>query len=265
LGVPGRVGCASIVHGATDDHILTREGAPGVRYKAAASEVRREGGRGMDDDGHGGWLADTLITALRDMDSTTAYLSILGMLGLCGLGLPMPEDIILISAGFLSSLGKFSLPAAIGAGMVGVLSGDAMLFFLGRRYGRAVFRWPLIRRMFPLETQAKAEARIVENGAFICFMARFLPGLRSPIYLMAGAMGITPRTYIVQDGLAASISVPFWVLFGWYFGDSIEYGLHQAGRFQWVFFGVALLVIAIYTARKWRAIRSPAEDEEGGA
>jgi membrane protein DedA with SNARE-associated domain len=199
-------------------------------------------------------LAERLIAALRDLDGTTAYVAILVLLGLCGLGLPMPEDIILITAGFLASMGKFSPVSAVLAGMVGVLSGDALLFFVGRRFGPAVFRWRLVRALISPEQQARAQARILENGSFICFIARFLPGLRSPIYLIAGTMGIEPRTYLVLDFTAAAISVPFWVGFGWYFGDKIESGLALAARFQWVTLAVAALVVGLYVGwRRWRS------------
>lgn len=211
--------------------------------------------------GHDGWLIDWLIQTLRDMSPTTAFLSIAGVLLLCGLGLPMPEDVILITAGFLSSLGKFPLWVAVLLGLVGVLSGDAVLFFLGRRYGENVFRLPIVRRMMSEEKLARAMARVRENGRAICFVARFLPGLRSPIYLMAGAMGIPPRTYMVQDGLAASISVPVWVVAGWYFGPEIESALLWARDFQGVLLVVVLSGIAAWVLWKWRASRTTKGEE----
>lgn len=199
------------------------------------------------------------IVVLEGMDGTTAYLVVLGTLGLCGLGLPVPEDIILITAGFLSALGKFSLWSAILAGMVGVLSGDAVLFFLGRRYGPAAFDLPLIRRLFTPERREAAQQRVLENARFICFIARFLPGLRSPIYLTAGAMQIPPRTYIMQDGFAAAISVPVWVYVGWYFGDRVHHALDVAAEVQmWVGLGV-ILTIVMYVWHK----RQERDVEEG--
>ena len=62
-----------------------------------------------------GWVHAT-VEALRAMSGGQALWVVLGLLGLCGLGLPMPEDIILISAGYLVSLGKFSMSTAIAAG-----------------------------------------------------------------------------------------------------------------------------------------------------
>lgn len=198
-------------------------------------------------------LVDWLLKTLRDMDGHTASIALLAVLLLCGLGLPMPEDIILITAGLLASMGKFPLWWAIFAGMIGVLSGDSMLFFLGRRYGEGVFAWRPVARMLSPEKLKVAKARVQANAHFICFIARFLPGLRSPIYLTAGALGIPPRVYVSQDLFAASISVPVWVVMGWYFGAEIEGALLLARDFQrtvLVLVAVAIVGWFLWSKRK---------------
>lgn len=199
-----------------------------------------------------GWLIDALISGLRGMEPRTALLSIAGILLLCGLGLPVPEDIVLITTGFLVSLGKFPLWVGIALGIAGVLSGDAVLFFLGRRYGERVFEAPLVRRIASEDTLRAARDRVLANASVICFAARFLPGLRSPIYLMAGAMGVPPRTYIAQDVMAASISVPVWVVAGWYFGGQIEEALLWARKFQTAtLIALAVLLVVWVAWRVW--------------
>lgn len=215
-------------------------------------------------DGHDGWLIEWFITTLREMSPHTAFLAVAGVLALCGLGLPVPEDIVLITAGFLASpgLAKFPLWVAIALGMGGVLSGDAVLFFLGRRYGEEAFRLRWIARLVSEEQVGKARERVQANARFVCFIARFLPGLRSPIYLMAGAMGIPPRTYISQDLFAASISVPVWVVLGWYFGAEIEQALLVAKDFQRALLGGALVVVVAYLAYKRRQRRQEEPSHE---
>lgn len=207
-----------------------------------------------------GNFIDTLIQTLRGMDGHTASAALLFVLLLCGLGLPVPEDIILITAGLLASMGKFPLWWAILAGMIGVLSGDSMLFFLGRRYGEGVFAWRPIARMLSPEKLADAKVRVQRNAHFICFIARFLPGLRSPIYLTAGALGIPPRVYITQDLFAATISVPLWVVLGWYFGAEIEQALLLARDFQRSM--LVMVVLAVVGWFFWSRRRARLEAEK---
>lgn len=196
------------------------------------------------------WFVDTMA----GLDGNMALAAILGVLALCGLGLPLPEDIILITAGFLAALGKFSLVTALVAGMIGVLSGDTALFFLGRRYGTAVWQRPLVHRFISPERIELAHEKVRDNARFICFIARFLPGLRSPIYLAAGSMGVSPRTFWMQDGIAALISVPLWVVGGWYFGEHIDKAIELAHALQGVILGAVLATVVGYVG--WLVLRN---------
>ena len=70
---------------------------------------------------------ELLLTNLSQLDGFAAYSAIVGLLLICGLGVPLPEDITLIAAGILASpaVGSISLPGAMIAGFFGVMIGDA--------------------------------------------------------------------------------------------------------------------------------------------
>lgn len=200
-------------------------------------------------------IAQTLIGFLSGFDGFTAYAVILGMLLVCGLGAPIPEDITLIGAGILAATGSISLPGALAAGFIGVLLGDAFLYTIGRRYGRAVFGLPGFRRVFTPERIALAERKVLANSQFICFTARFLPGLRAPIYLTAGILGVRPAIFYLLDGLAALISVPVWVVGAWWLASNVEmeelmaYAKKAQGA---ILIGVISLIAAYIVIRKMR-------------
>lgn len=188
-------------------------------------------------------LINTLVVFLTGLTGLKAYAVVLGLLLICGLGVPIPEDITLVSAGLLAGMGNISLPGALIAGFVGVMAGDAFLFTMGRIYGRRVFQLPVFRTIFTPSRIAMAEEKILANSQFICFTARFLPGLRSPIYLTAGILGVRPIIFYGLDGIAALISVPIWVVMGWWFGQNIDAALVFARSMQkWVLLGVVILI-----------------------
>jgi len=191
-----------------------------------------------------------VINYLSTLNGPVAYGTIFAVLFACGLGLPVPEDITLITAGVLSSAGSISLPGALIVGYFGVLIGDSILFFAGRKYGRNVFKLPLFRRVFTPDRIQLAEARIQRNAKMICFMARFLPGLRAPIFLTAGVMKVRPSIFILQDGLAAIISVPIWIFVGHWFGENIDPAIKIAKRLQLGLFIALVLVVGIYFLRR---------------
>lgn len=203
-----------------------------------------------------------LITFLSGFSGFTAYAAIFGALLVCGLGVPLPEDITLIAAGILAALKSISLPGAMIIGFIGVLAGDCILFFIGRRYGYRVFSLPVFRSIFNEKRILLARRKVLTNSKFICFTARFLPGLRAPIYLTAGIMGVSPLVFLTLDGLAALISVPVWVYLGWYFGSNLDAALAIAIQAQkYILIGVGVLIL-IYILYKIQKSKSGKDEDE---
>lgn len=193
------------------------------------------------------------ITALSGLP---AYATIVGILLVCGLGVPIPEDITLIAAGLLVSAKSISMTGALIAGFFGVLVGDAFMFFLGKKFGRRVFLLPGLSTFFNADRIAAAELRVKRNGPFICFVARFLPGLRSPVFATAGAMGVRPLTFFLLDGIAALLSVPLWIYVGFWFGTNWEEALKKARNLEvFILSGIALLVIIYVSFRMMKRKR----------
>jgi membrane protein DedA with SNARE-associated domain len=197
-------------------------------------------------------IKEYVFNQLSQLDGWTAYGAIVGVLLACGLGVPIPEDITLIAAGVLASLGSISLSGAIVAGFFGVLAGDTILFNLGRFYGRRAFQLPIIRRWMTPRRIALAERRVIRNSHVICFTARFLPGLRAPIYLTAGILGVRPLVFYSLDGFAALISVPLWVLLGHWLGQNLDQAFQVAERMQLSLIGLVILLIGGYLG--WRRV-----------
>lgn len=196
---------------------------------------------------------ESLILALSQLQGFTAYSAIVGLLLVCGLGVPLPEDITLIAAGILSALGSIHFWGAIVAGFIGVMAGDAFLYTVGRVYGRRAFKLPLIRSIMTPRRIALAERKMIRNSHFICFTARFLPGLRSPIFLMSGITGVRPLVFYTLDGLAAMISVPIWVFVGHWVGENLDLALKVAERIQLsvaAVMGTGVVIYLIYRRRK---------------
>src|SRR2546423_1124986 len=61
------------------------------------------------------------------------YPALFGVLLLCGVGLPLPEDIPLIAAGFFVQRGEFDLAVACICAWCGIIGGDCILYSLGRK------------------------------------------------------------------------------------------------------------------------------------
>jgi len=190
------------------------------------------------------------------------YAKLAGLLLLCGLGLPVPEDISLISAGYLAHLGTVEIHAVFLVCFVAVLGGDTLAFTVGRSFGTRLLASRFGHRYFTPKRQRRVRAYFRTYGSKVIFIARFLPGLRFSIFLSAGMLHVRPYVFIVYDSLAALVSVPFLVYSAFYFGDRIDQVIKWAKRSEYgilVLVGVAALVVAIKVLRKRRA-RPPATE-----
>ena len=149
-----------------------------------------------------------------------------GLLLLCGLGLPIPEDVVLILGGALGELDGRSWMKVSMVLYVGVLGGDTMIFFAGRHLGTRLLASSWLQRILPPKKQIKVEGLMERYGSMALFIGRFLPGLRAPIFFTAGSMKVSYLKFLFFDGFAALISVPVFVWLGHWlwlkFQDDLE-------------------------------------------
>lgn len=108
-------------------------------------------------------FSQKLVALLSGLSGITAYGAILGILLACGLGVPVPEDIILIAAGILAGLENISLTGALIAGFCGVLAGDIILFFLGRKFGKRVLSSLSSKKSLPKSASEKLNKKSVKT------------------------------------------------------------------------------------------------------
>jgi membrane protein DedA with SNARE-associated domain len=151
-----------------------------------------------------------------------AYLWLGGILLLCGFGLPIPEDISLIAAGYFAHRGVLDVHLAFLVCLSAVLLGDTMSFFMGRYFGRRVLSSRLAQRYFTPRRQLRVRAYFRKFGSKVVLVGRFTPGLRFTIFFTAGTLHVRPAVFLVYDFAAAAISVPVLVYCAWFFGSQID-------------------------------------------
>jgi membrane protein DedA with SNARE-associated domain len=194
--------------------------------------------------------------------TTHVYAKLAGILLLCGLGVPIPEDISLISAGYLAHLGTVDLHTVFVVCFVAVLGGDSLAFGMGRIFGTRILASRFGHRYFNPKRQRRVRAYFRTYGSKVVFIARFLPGLRFSIFLSAGMLHVRPYVFIVYDSMAALLSVPFLVYLAYYFGGKIDLVVKWARRSEYgilALVGLAGLFVAYKLYKKRRARPALAE------
>jgi membrane protein DedA with SNARE-associated domain len=180
-----------------------------------------------------------LVNKLADYLQHFAYLGTFFTLFLCGVAIPLPEEPILLAAGFVAYKYHANVWALAGCAMAGVLLGDLAIFSIGRRHGDWLFRSRVLRWLLPDERLARARRLFAEHGQKVVFFGRFIAGLRFVTFFTAGNLGVPTLTFLLFDALAALITVPVSVYLAYHFGDDIEHAFYVARRSQ------RMLVLAI--------------------
>jgi len=200
------------------------------------------------------WIIAQLVT----MTPVGAYLWLFTILLLCGFGLPIPEDISLIAAGYFAHRGVLDVHLAFIVCLSAVLLGDTMSFFMGRYFGRRVLSSRLAQRYFTPRRQLRVRAYFRKFGSKVVLVGRFTPGLRFTIFFTAGALHVRPAVFLIYDFAAAAISVPVLVYCAWFFGSQIDrvivYARHtEHGIFIAILIAAAVITIKALKRRRARA------------
>ncbi len=186
---------------------------------------------------------------------------------LCGLGLPVPEDVVLVSAGALGEMDGRKWTDVALLMYAGVMLGDTTIFFAGRYYGSRLRASRWFQRYFSEKKQTKVENLFDRYDSWVLFVGRFLPGLRAPVFFTAGSTRVKFWKFILFDGLAALISVPFFVWLGHWlwarFKDDItalERALFRTHSYGLMVTTLLVLVVVLIGLRLWRKHRASWDD-----
>jgi membrane protein DedA with SNARE-associated domain len=169
------------------------------------------------------------------------------------MGLPIPEEVPVITAGILSSTGQLDPVLAFFACLIGAIAGDCVMYWVGYHFGRSFLRerhwWA---RVVSPEREAMIERQIQTHGFKVFFMARFMVGLRSPVYFSAGILHMPFRRFLLIDLFAATavVGTSFWL--SYLFGEPITRWVRGLEIGLTAVVVVVVLVIAIILWRKHR-------------
>lgn len=210
----------------------------------------------------GSEVLDFLISFFTDY----GYMAVFGILILCGFGLPVPEDITLVSGGVIAGLDLANPHTMVIVGLAGVLIGDSTMFIAGRVFGYRIQRIRTFRKILSPRRFSHIQRKFKQYGLSLLFIARFLPGLRSPIFLVAGMSRRIPYlTFLLIDGFAAIISVPVWIYLGYFFADNLDLLMQYVKDVQTMIYAALFLVFAvvliIYLKKRFHSKMSKFSDD----
>lgn len=164
-----------------------------------------------------------------------------------GLDLLVPGEagLVVVAAAATNRDVPWVAVAAVAA--VGATAGDAVSFFLGRRFGRRVLeRFSATRRLLPAVD--RAEGVLARHGGRAVFGARFVGALRAVVPLVAGMARMPVRRFLVWN-IAASVAWCSLVVgLGTAFGNPAARFVDRLG--PWTYLAVAVVVAVLWWRRR---------------
>jgi len=149
--------------------------------------------------------------ALRALIAAWGYGAIAGVVFLGNMGIPVPEESVLLIAGYLAGRGRLSLPAVIAVGVLSAILGDNLGYWLGRHSGR-----PLLLRYGRVSETGllRAEQLVARYGHWAVFWGRFIAGLRFLAGPLAGIARMPFRRFFLANTAGALVFVPVVTIVG---------------------------------------------------
>ena len=131
----------------------------------------------------------------------------------------------------------------LGVCIFGVVLGDVVIYSAGRIWGTKLLRRKWVqRRILPPDKQAKIEANFDKYGILILLGARLTPGIRTPVFMMAGVLKMPLSRFLLADCLYAipGVNLLFWLAY--LFTDQFVAAIHAVERHR------PLVMVAVLSA-----------------
>ncbi len=167
------------------------------------------------------------------------YLAILALLGAAGFGVPIPEELTQLTAGFLAHQGYLHFAPSIVTCWIGIVGGDFAFYSLARRHGPRILSSRPVRRVLTPERAIWLERHFSRHAFWTIAIARHASGLRIPAFALAGAHCVRRRTFLLADGLSALVSVPLVVSVGYLFSHHLTEAHRDIRRVEFAILAVA--------------------------
>ncbi|WP_411148179.1 DedA family protein [Streptomyces sp. A30] len=164
------------------------------------------------------------------------------VIGLESLGIPLPGEIILVSAALLSSQHAGIDPVVLGVcATVGAIVGDSIGYAIGRKGGRPMLAW--LGKKFPRHFSeghiATAERSFQKWGMWAVFFGRFVALLRIFAGPLAGVLRMPYWKFLIANVLGGILWAGGTTAVIYYVGIVAESWLK---RFSWLGLVAAVLV-----------------------
>lgn len=202
------------------------------------------------------WLAEWVVGVIEAL----GYPGLTILVALESLFPPIPSEVILPLAGFLTGQGRFSFVLVLIATTLGSLIGALLLYGIGAAIGKsrahrfiaAYGHWALLTP----EDLSKAEGWFDRYGPIAVFTGRLAPIVRSLVSIPAGYQRMPLPQFLLLTGAGSLLWNGALVSLGWIFGENWHVIERYVGWLQYLVIAVVALLVVRFVWQRLRARRT---------
>jgi membrane protein DedA with SNARE-associated domain len=191
----------------------------------------------------------SLLSVARDVGYPVLFV----LIAIETMGIPLPGETALFTAGILASRGDLSIEVVIGVAAAAAILGDNVGFLIGRRVGRR-----LLLREGRFASQRRrlielGEPFFARHGPKAVFLGRWITGLRITSAWMAGVNRMAWPTFLFWNALGGICWATSVALVAYFLGRGAERVVNLAGVG-----GAGVVVVgglALWLLVRWRERR----------
>jgi len=204
-------------------------------------------------------MLEQLTGLIIHLIQSSGYFGVFVLMTLNATAIPIPSEVTLPFAGFLSSQGNLSLSFVIVIGILGDLTGSVIGYSIGYFLEEAILL-NLIKKYgkFILVTEhdyEKATKWIKKYGTPVVFIGKMTPGVKSFISVAAGITEIKFVKFILGNILAALIYITSVSYIGFYLGSKWNVLGGYFRKFELLIVVLLILGLLFYINYKLKIIK----------
>jgi membrane protein DedA with SNARE-associated domain len=221
-------------------------------FLAQAADVASDAASSAESSGWLGWIRAQGPLWVQDYGAWFIFVAFI----VCGIGLHISEDFLLIPAGALIYHGHMGWTETLLAAYFGLILGDTGWIFVCRTYGTRLIHSKRFKRFMHPRRLLEAKYAMEQRGAIVLILARFIPGTRTPVLTMTGILQLAWWKFLAVELTTVAVTVPVQIGIGYVGAIGYEHAKNLGNMVTLSVAGVALAVAGFIGFRWWKQAKA---------
>ncbi|AIC95747.1 DedA family protein [Shouchella lehensis] len=134
------------------------------------------------------------------------------------IGLPVPDEVLLITFGYLSYIDYFHISTTVLVCFLGSVIGMSISYFLGIKLGAPFLEKYGPRFYFSIKRQRSIQQLLNKHGKWFILLGFFIPGVRHLMGYLSGIAKFSYKSYICLTSIGSALWASLFVFTGYGLG-----------------------------------------------